>query len=189
MMRDARINMIGEGANDVLRAFIAMVGIKPVADQLLNVKNSVNFSLKGVGTLLNFGGKQIKERLVRPDVPVMSNQLEPFARELGSRLKDFSLAVQSMLFKHREKILFKQYVQERIADAACELYASSCTLSRLDHLLTVGNGNPAEMARDATAGKYFLTISNRRVKQCLAALKDNDDEETTETADVILARY
>ena len=38
MMRDARINMIGEGANDVLRAFIAMVGIKPVADQFLKVK-------------------------------------------------------------------------------------------------------------------------------------------------------
>jgi alkylation response protein AidB-like acyl-CoA dehydrogenase len=189
MMRDARINMIGEGANDVLRAFIAMVGMKPVADQLLNVKNSVNFSLKGVGTLLNFGGKQLKDRLTRPDVPVMSSQLEPHARELGARVRDFSLAVQSMLFKHREKILFKQYVQERLADAACELYASSCTLSRLDHLLTVGNGNPAEYARDVMAGKYFLTISNRRVKQCLAALKDNDDQQTTETADAVLARY
>jgi alkylation response protein AidB-like acyl-CoA dehydrogenase len=189
MMRDARINMIGEGANDVLRAFIAMVGIKPVADQLLNVKNAVGFSLKGVGTLLNFGGKQLKERLVRPDVPVMSSQLLPQAKELGSRLKDFHLAVQSLLFKYREKILFKQYVQERLADAACELYASSCTLSRLDHLLTVGNGNAAEMARDVTAGKYFLTISNRRIRQCLAALRDNDDAETTETADATLGRY
>ena len=41
MMRDARINLIGEGANDVLRAFIAMVGIKPVADQLLKVKDAL----------------------------------------------------------------------------------------------------------------------------------------------------
>src|SRR5207248_6561218 len=38
MMRDARINMIGEGANDVLRAFITMVGIKPIADRFLGVK-------------------------------------------------------------------------------------------------------------------------------------------------------
>src|SRR5437660_532057 len=72
MMRDARINMIGEGANDVLRAFISVVGARAVGEGLLEVKNSVNFTLKGVGTLLNFGGKQIKDRLVRPDVPVMS---------------------------------------------------------------------------------------------------------------------
>ncbi len=38
MMRDARLNQIGEGANDVLRCFlIAMVGMKPVADDLLKV--------------------------------------------------------------------------------------------------------------------------------------------------------
>ncbi len=189
MMRDARINTIGEGANDVLRAFIAMVGIKPVADQLLNVKNSVNLSLKGVGTLLNFGGKQLKDRLTRPDVPVMSKELAPFARDLGARLREFSLAVQSTLFKYREKILFKQYAQERLADAACELYASSCTLSRLDHLMTVGNSDPSEVARDVAAGRYFLAISSRRIKQSLAALKDNDDDATTATADTIFARY
>src|SRR5262249_47372865 len=34
-MRDARLNLVGEGANDVLRAFIAMVGIKPLADHLM----------------------------------------------------------------------------------------------------------------------------------------------------------
>jgi alkylation response protein AidB-like acyl-CoA dehydrogenase len=188
MMRDARINMIGEGANDVLRAFIAMVGIKPVADQLLNVKNSVNLSIKGVGTLLNFGGKQIKDRFIRPEVPVLNHVLASYAKDLGSRVREFGLAVQGVLFKYREKILFKQYVQERLADAACELYASSCTLSRLDHLLAVGNGNPAELARDVAAGKYFLTISSRRITQCLAALKDNDDEATTEAADAILTR-
>ena len=81
-------------------------------------------------------------------------------------MRDFSLAVQRMLIKHREAILFRQYVQERLADAACELYASSCTLSRLDHLLTLGNGNPAEVARDVTAGRYYLRCANRRIRQC-----------------------
>src|SRR5205823_12562335 len=48
MMRDARINQIGEGANDVLRSFIAMVGIKPVADQLLSVKAALTHPLRGL---------------------------------------------------------------------------------------------------------------------------------------------
>ena len=68
MMRDARINMIGEGANDVLRAFIAMVGIKPVADVFLGVKNA--WEQKKFGTLFGFLGKQIAARLTVPDVPV-----------------------------------------------------------------------------------------------------------------------
>jgi hypothetical protein len=104
-------------------------------------------------------------------------------------VRDFSLAVQSMLIKHRENILFRQYVQERVADAACELYASSCTLARLDALITVGNGHAEEVARDVAAGRYFLRLSNRRIKQCLAALSDNDDTDTTATADAVLAKY
>ena len=189
MLRDARINQIGEGANDVLRAFIAMVGIKPVADQFLKVKDALSHPLSGFGTLLGFGGKQISSRLTTPDVPVQSRDLQRHAHDLGARVRDFSLAVQGMLLKHREAILFRQYVQERLADAACELYASSCTLSRLDHLLTAGNGNPTEVGRDVTAGRYYLRYANRRVKHLLAALHDNDDADTTATADAMLARY
>jgi alkylation response protein AidB-like acyl-CoA dehydrogenase len=189
MMRDARINTIGEGANDVLRAFIAMVGIKPVADQFLSVKHALEHPFRDFGTLLSFGGKQLRARFTTPDVPVRSSQLRGQAQELGRRVRDFSSAVQSMLMKHRENILLRQYVQERLADAACELYASSCTLARLDSLLTMGNGHADEVARDVTVGRYFLRLSNRRIKQCLAALSDNDDKETTATADAVLSKF
>jgi alkylation response protein AidB-like acyl-CoA dehydrogenase len=188
-MRDARINQIGEGANDVLRAFIAMVGIKPVADRLQSVKNALGKPLHNFSTLLSFGGRQLHSRFTTPEVPVQSAELRKPAQELGRRVRDFGLAVQSMLIKHREEILFRQYVQERLADAACELYASSCTLSRLDHLLALGNGHAEEAARDVQAGRYFLRLSDRRVRQCLEALRDNDDAETTATADAILGRY
>ncbi|MFQ3591906.1 MAG: acyl-CoA dehydrogenase family protein [Gemmataceae bacterium] len=189
-MRDARLNLVGEGANDVLRAFIAMYGIKPVADQLLKVYNAAFNPLKEFGTLLNFGGSQIAARLRVPDVPVRSNRLRPMARELATRVRDFSLAVQAQIIKHKESILFRQYVQERIADAACELYAASCTLARLDSLLySPANGNAAEIERDTQVGLYYLKLAIRRVKQCLAALQDNDDADTTPTADAVLSRY
>ena len=41
------------------------------------------------------------------------------------------------------------------------------------------------MNRDVQAGRYFLKLSNRRIRQCLAALNDNDDTETTATADAL----
>jgi alkylation response protein AidB-like acyl-CoA dehydrogenase len=189
MMRDARINMIGEGANDVLRCFISMVGMKPVIDQLLGVKSALSSPFANLGTLWNFGKRDLEARLIAPDVPVRSDQLRDEARELARRLREFGRAVQGELFRHREAIVDRQYVLERLADAACELYASGCTLSRLDHLLAQSNGNAAETARGVQAGRYFLRLADRRVRHSLAALSDNDDAMTTATADAWLEKY
>ena len=188
-LRDARLNTVGEGANDVLRAFIAMVGIKPVADGLLKVKDALTHPWRGLGTLLSFGGHRLWARIHTPDVPVRSKQLHGDARALGQHVRTFGLAVQRALMTYRESILFRQYAQERIADAASELYASACTLARLDHLLDVGNGHAEELNRQVAAGRYYLRLSNRRIDQCLAALADNDDPLTTQTADAVLQRF
>jgi acyl-CoA dehydrogenase family member 9 len=185
-MRDARINQIGEGANDVLRAFIAMVGMKPVGDQLLGVKNALAHPFRDFNTLWTFGRKQVEARVWTPEVPVRSPSLRGEAHELGKRVGEFGRAAQSVLMRYREAILERQYVQERIADAACDLYAASCTLSRLDSLLEHGNGNAEEMNREVTAGRYFLRQASRRVRQNLLALHDNDDAMTTETANAYL---
>jgi alkylation response protein AidB-like acyl-CoA dehydrogenase len=188
MMRDARINQIGEGANEVLKAFIALVGMRAVGEQLKGVLGAFLSPIKERDTLWKFVREQVGTRLSSPEVPVQSPQLQTEARELGKRVRDFGLAVQAVLRKYREAVLERQYVQERIADAACELYASSCTLSRLDHLLTSGNLAPAEANPDVIAGRYFLTISDRRIRQSLAAQSDNDDEATTKTANAVLGK-
>jgi alkylation response protein AidB-like acyl-CoA dehydrogenase len=188
-MRDARINMIGEGANDVLRAFIALVGMRPVGLKLKDVLDAMQNPWQQLGKLWSFGKSQVEARLSTPEVPIHSAAtLGGEAGKLATRVRDFGLGVQSVLRQHREGIMTKQYVQERIADAACELYVSACTLSRLDHLLTNAQQRPAETAPDVLAGRYFLHLSNRRIQQSLAALTDNDDELTTNTANAALGR-
>jgi alkylation response protein AidB-like acyl-CoA dehydrogenase len=189
MMRDARINQIGEGANDVLRAFIALVGMRGVGEHLKGVVDAVRSPGKW-GTLWQFGSSQVGSRLglTAPEVRVRSQGLQAEARALGKRVRDFGLAVVDVLRRYREEVLERQYIQERVAEAACELYASSCTLSRLDHLLSHGNGNLAEIKRDVQAGRYFLKLADRHIRQCLAALSDNDDEMTTATANAVLER-
>jgi alkylation response protein AidB-like acyl-CoA dehydrogenase len=184
MMRDARINLIGEGANDVLRAFIALVGMRSVGEHLQGEIETLGGKFRVLGGL-------ISARFSAPEVPVQSLDLRADARELGKLVRDLGLAVVNVLRQHRhnpEAFVERQYIQERIADAACDLYASSCTLSRLDHVLMQGNGNPVEMKRDATAGRYFLKLANRRIKQNLAALTDNDDDATTAAANAALER-
>src|SRR5207249_10716240 len=67
-----------------------------------------------------------------PDVPVQSEQLCADARELGHLIRRFNYAVNRALITYREPILDMQLVQERIANAAMDLFASTCVLSRLD---------------------------------------------------------
>jgi alkylation response protein AidB-like acyl-CoA dehydrogenase len=203
-MRDARINMIGEGANEVLKAFIAVVGMRGVGEHLKGVLDALRRPLSNFGTLLRFGSKQVSRRFSSPEVPVQQVGLRGEARELAHRIRDFGIAVQDVLRYFRSNalahqngqqseelkimavVMRSQYMQERIADAACDLYASSCTLSRLDHLLGQSGGDPGALERDLQAGRYFMTLANRRIKQNLAALWDNDDTATTRTADIWL---
>jgi hypothetical protein len=176
-----------------------------VGEHLKGILAASRNPFKNLGTLWRFGRSQLAQRFTTPDIPVGNSGLKREAAELARRVRDFGLAVQKVLAHLRkvalsrpapagmdeelriaEVVLKSQYLQERIADVASDLYASSCTLSRLDALLTHGNHSPAELNRDVIAGRYFLRIANRRILQNLAALWDNDDEMTTRAADAAL---
>src|SRR5262249_31605808 len=75
MMRDARINQIGEGANDVLRAFVALVGMRGVGEQL---KGMLDNPLKERAHLWRFLRSHMgnRLRLTMPEVPVQSAGLQ-----------------------------------------------------------------------------------------------------------------
>jgi acyl-CoA dehydrogenase family protein 9 len=202
-MRDARINLIGEGANEVLKAFIAVVGIRGVGESLRGVLSAIKNPLSEFGTLWRFGQSQLAARLQSPDIPVQSTtQLVAAARRLANRVRDFGLAMPKVLahfrkqaLAHRdgkeeelailEVVLKSQYTHERLADAASDLYVSSCVLSRLDSLVTGGNG-AADGHRDIQAGRYFLALADRRIQKNLADLWDNIDDDTTAAADAFL---
>lgn len=201
-MRDARINLIGEGANEVLKAFIAVVGIRGVGESLRGVLSALKNPLGEWETLWRFGSSQVAARLSTPEIPVQSEKLIYAARHLASRVRDFGLAIPQVLAHFRKRalahrngkdeelailevVLKSQYMHERIADAACDLYASSCVLSRLDHLLTANDG-AASLPRDLQAGRYFLRLADRRIQRNLHDLWDNIDDDTTQTADVFL---
>src|SRR5260221_14121235 len=60
MMRDARINTIGEGANDVLRAFMALVGMRDVGLELKDVLEAVRNPWRNLSKLGSFSGRRIE---------------------------------------------------------------------------------------------------------------------------------
>lgn len=168
MLRDARINQIGEGANDVLRSFIAMVGMRGPGLELKDVWEALQHPFSRLQTVLRFAGTRVGTAFQAPHVPVQAGPLARYASALARQIRSFGSAVQRVLRTHREEVLERQYVQERIAESAMELFAQSCVLSRLD----------GEAASERAVGAFFLDQSARRVRGLLASLDDNDDVST-----------
>jgi alkylation response protein AidB-like acyl-CoA dehydrogenase len=187
MIRDARINTIGEGSNDVLRVFIALLGMRDVGLSLEEVHGALKSPVKNLGRLGRFAGERLERLFATPPVEVRATELEPDAAAVGKMLGKFASETERLLRIHREAILDRQCKLTRIADAAMDLYACGCVLSRLDARLARSNHEPQNAARELNAGRHFMRVAMRRVGRRLAALS-YDDEATVRFADSVLAR-
>ena len=189
MLRDARINQIGEGSNEVLTSFIALVGMRGPGMEFKEIYDTMmKPSRARMGKAWTAGKNRLGAAIRTPDVPVRSNQLHATARRLGHLIWRFNFAVNRALIAYREPILDMQLVQERIADAAMDLFASTCVLSRWDAELQFARRNGDSTSADDSAADLFLRQSFRRIRRFLGELTDNDDKSVLATAKSFLAK-
>ncbi len=198
-MRDARINTIGEGANDVLKAFVAVVGCRGPGEYLKGLRDDVmggRWSLKKLGAAIGVGASLVVPWATTgtPDVPVNSESLRDDAHTLGKLVREFGLKLPHVFLglKDETKFVQAQLVHERLADIAIDLYVSSCVLSRLDHLMASRAPSGAGLLdpfADVSAGQYFLKLAFRRIRACFLALDENDDAACLQAAKTALTKW
>jgi len=190
MMRDARINQIGEGANEVLTSFVALVGMRGPGMEFKEIYDTMMKPTRERGIAKAWAaGKQRLGATVRvPEIPVHSAEVRWFANQLGRLIWRFNVAVNRALITYREPILDMQLVQERIANAAMDLFASTCVLSRYDTELQFSQRNGNSSSPDKFAADLFLRQSFRRIRHFLAGLTDNDDKSVLATAKSVLGK-
>lgn len=182
MVRDHRIDLIGEGANDVLRAFTALVGMRDVGMELESILNAVKMPFGNFSRLARFGGRKLGSLFAGPTVEVRNVELEPDAAQLAKLVGQLGSSVERALATYQLEIVERQYQLGRIADAATEIYVGSCVLNRLDAMLRDHHLTDAAKRFELTTGRYYLTTARRRIRHKLADLWDNDDDATTELA-------
>jgi hypothetical protein len=173
----------------VLTSFVALVGMrgpgmefKQLYDTMLKPRR------QEIGKAWTAGMNRLGATMRTPHVPVSSSQLRGFASELGRLIRRFSFAVNRALVTYREPILDMQLIQERIANCAMEMFASTAVLSRWDSELQAGTRNGTTATPDHRAADLFLRQSFRNIRRNLAELTDNDDAAVLATANSVLGK-
>ncbi len=141
IMRDARINLIFEGTNEILRIFLALSGIKGPSDQLKELGKAADVSkvlqdpIKSVGVFADFAKKRVGKMIGTKTLTKVHPELAGHAENFSRMLNDFSIAVENIIFKLGKNIIGNELAQMRIANMAMELYAMVCVLSRTTSIL------------------------------------------------------
>jgi acyl-CoA dehydrogenase family protein 9 len=187
LLRDIRIFPIFEGANDVMRAFIALSGLKPLGDRLKEL-GGINFTdpLGSLGVLFDYAVGRV-QREVRPDRVTMAHeQLSQLAAPVAEQVKRLRDVSESLLRQHRGEIMQRQFQQKRLADAVADIYAQIAVLSRVSQIFDEQGVEPSGQER--YIAETFCTRAAKRVHLDLDQIESNDDERMTAIAKLAYKR-
>ncbi len=203
--RDSRINLIVEGANEVMQSFIFGYGGKALAEQMVGINERVGWdNREGLGANISrimkhafdmrvmskaiplglelfLGIRKAPPRITRVH-PSLAAYAEKICRLTQEHSHQFKVASKA----NEEKIIERQAVQARIGDVAIYLHAMVCTLSKLDSQVRAG-ADGVEFERDRSAALHFFQLAEGWIHERWRELRVNSDESMRRTATAAIA--
>jgi acyl-CoA dehydrogenase family protein 9 len=179
ILRDSRINRIFEGANEVLRLFIALNGVQGPAESLKEVGTALRRPLRHLGLLSGYARSRIRSMLgasatldarLHPRLGVHKSYFEQHVAELKA-------ATARMIAHYRSAIVERQLVLERLANMAIELLATICVISRTQSLIDEKGLDAC--SRELELCDLFCVESGRRFRNNRLALAGHEEEVDT----------
>lgn len=187
VLRDTRIYPIFEGANDVMRAFIALGGFKPVGEKLEGLSElELSDPIGSIGVLIDYASDRI-QREVRPDrITKAHEDLSDHADSVSDQVKRLAGVTEKLLREHRKDIIARQFQQKRLADNIADIYAQIAVLSRVTAIFDDQGVEPSGQER--FIADTFCTRASGRVSSRFDQVESNDDERMTAIAKLAYKR-
>jgi alkylation response protein AidB-like acyl-CoA dehydrogenase len=137
LLRDSRINRIFEGANEVLRLFIALNGVQAPAQELKEIGSALRRPLRNLGLLGGYATSRVKLRLGQTSTLdiALDDKLGKHKDYFEKHVAELGAATDRAIIKHREKIVDRQLVLERLANMAIDMFATACVIARTQSLI------------------------------------------------------
>jgi len=197
-VRDARINRIFEGTNEILRQYIGLTGLQKPGEYLKGLGKELSSSLtdpiKGFGLLRDYAVRKARQTVPMQAVPYgrspQITKAHPTLQEQVIYLEDAaqSLAAlcESSLRKHGRNIVEQQLQVSRIADIAIDLLALATTVARTSRII---EKRGLEKAKNEISMTYsFYSDARTRIRANLrAGTGHNNDQALQDVADAAVA--
>ncbi|KYO29859.1 complex I assembly factor ACAD9, mitochondrial [Alligator mississippiensis] len=145
-LRDSRILLIFEGTNEVLRPYIALMGMqyagKILTERIKEFKQrKVPFILTTfLGQFQDSIGRKVDLGLVG-DKGVIHPSLEESGKQLEENIYYFGQVVEGLLRRFGKTIVDEQLILKKVADIVIHLYAMTATISRASRSISIGLRN------------------------------------------------
>jgi acyl-CoA dehydrogenase family protein 9 len=187
VLRDTRIYPIFEGANDVMRAFIALGGFKPVSEKLEGLSEiELSDPIGSIGVLIDYASDRI-QREVRPArISKAHEELSEHADSVSDQVKRLADVTEKLLREHRKDIIGRQLQQKRLADNIADIFGQIAVLSRVTDIFEDQGVEPSGQER--FIADTFCRRASARVGSRFDQVESNDDERMTAIAKLAYKR-
>ena len=187
IVRDIRIFPIFEGANDVLRAFIALGGFKPVGEKLEGLGDiGLGDPIGSIGVLVDYVADRAR-REVRPDrIGMAHDELDSHADAVSEQVKRLAGLTEKLLREHGSDVVQRQYQQKRLADGVADIFAQISVLSRVTAIFEDQGVEPSGQER--YIADTFCSRAATRVDSNFDQIEHNDDERMSSIAKLAYKR-
>jgi acyl-CoA dehydrogenase family protein 9 len=174
-LRDSRINMIFEGTNEILRALIALMGLQQPGEQLREIGKAFRDPIRSLGAIGDFLAGRARKALVKPDLTKVHDALHDEAELVAKVAHSLALAVERTLIRHGKAIIERQYLQERMANAAIDIFLATAVLSRTSWEIERAGGALDAVRTELDCARIFVPMAYRRARRNVHALRTNQD--------------
>jgi acyl-CoA dehydrogenase family protein 9 len=172
-VRDARINLIFEGTNEILRALIALSALQQPGERLRELGKAFKDPLHSIGAIGSYVRGRAKRQVTKPQFARVHPALAHEATLVAANIQGVSLATDTLLRRHGKMIIERQFHQQRLANVAIEIFLSVAVLSRTTWELERAGEDGA--AAELDCARVFIPAAMRRARRQIRALRNNQD--------------
>lgn len=134
VMRDLRIFRIFEGTNDILRLFVALTGIQYAGSHLKELQKAFKNPTANLGLIFEEATKRATRVIGLGSASTFTHLVHPNLQEgaavCAKNVEAFGQSIESILIKYGQGIVDEQFVLNRIAQVAFDIYTMAVVLSR-----------------------------------------------------------